>query len=142
MEREGRRDIVASLACRVFLDLQVQQVSRELQESLDQADRGGLLDLLGLLEKRDTSDSQDRWDPLELVDLVEKLDQRALQESQDPQDPLVPQELPRLLWMTSLVALRITTTAPLLLLSSVRTKLCLIATPPAQCPWTPALWPP
>lgn len=130
MEREARRDIEASLVCRVFLDLQVQQVSRELQESLDRAGRGGLLDLLGLLERRDTWDSRDRWDLLELVDSVEKLDQRALQESLDPQAPLVPQDLPWLPWMTSSAALRITTPALLLLLSSVRTRLCPTATPP------------
>lgn len=130
MEREGRRDIEASLVCRVFLDLQVQQVSRELQESWDQADRGGLLDLLGHLEKKDTLDSRGRWDLLELVESVEKSDQRALQESLDPQAHLVPQDLPWLLWMTSLAALRITTQAPLLLPSSVRTRLCPTATPP------------
>lgn len=128
-EREGRRDIEGSLVCRVFPDLQVQQVSRELQESLDQAERGGLLDLLGLLERKDTLDSQDRWDLLEPVESAEKLDQRALQERLDPQAPLVPQDVPWLLWMTSL-ALRITTPAPLLLLSSVRTRLCQTATPP------------
>lgn len=129
-EREGRRDIEALLVCRVFLDLQVQQVSRELQELLDQVDRGGLLDLLGLLERKDTLDSLGRWDLLELVESVEKLDQRALQENLDPQAPLVPQDLPWLLWMTSLTALWIMTPAPLLLLSSVRMRRCPTATPP------------
>lgn len=128
-EREGRRDIEGSLVCRVFPDLQVQQGSRELQESLDQAEPGGLLDLLGLLERKDTLDSQDRWDLLEPAESAEKLDQRALQERLDPQAPLVPQDVPWLLWMTSL-ALRITTPAPLLLLSSARTRLCQTATPP------------
>lgn len=130
MEREGRRDIEASPVCRVFLDLQVRQVSRELQESSDQAGRGGLLDLLGHLERKDTLDSQDRWDLLELEDSLEKLDQRALQESLDPQAPLVPQDLPALLWMTSLQAFTITTLVPPLLPSSARTRLCPTATPP------------
>lgn len=130
MEREGRRDIEASLVCRAFLDPQVQLVSRELQELLDQVGRGGLLDLLGLLERKDTLDSRDRWGLLELVESVEKLDQRVLQESPDPQALPVPQDLPLLPWMTSSAALRITTTAPLLLLSSARTRLCPTATPP------------
>lgn len=68
MEREGRRDIEASLVYRVYLDLQVQQASRELQESLDQAGLGGLLDQLGLQERKDTLDSQDQWGLLEPVD--------------------------------------------------------------------------
>lgn len=97
MEREGRRDIEVSLDCRVFPDLQVQQVSRELQESLDRAAQGGLLDLLGLLERKDTLDSQGQWDLLELVESVAKLDQRALQGSPDPQDLQDHQALPLLL---------------------------------------------
>lgn len=129
MEREARRDIEASLVCRVFLDLQVRQASRELQESSDQAGPGDLLDLLGRLERKDTLDNQDQWDLLELEDSLEKLDQRALQESLDLQAPLVPQDLPVLLWMTSLLAFMITTPAPLLRPSSVRTRLCPTATP-------------
>lgn len=129
-EREGRRDTVASLVCRVFLDLQVPLVSRELQESLDQAARGGLLDLLDLMERKDTWDSRDRWDLQELVDSVEKLDQRALQENLDPQALPVLQDLPWRLWMTCSVALTITTPDLLLLLSSARMRLCPTATPP------------
>lgn len=71
-EREDRRDTEDSLVCRVFLDLQVQLVSRELQELLDQVARGGLLDLLGLLGRKDTWDNRDQWDHQELVASVEK----------------------------------------------------------------------
>lgn len=100
MEREGRRDTEASLVCRVFQDLQVQQVSRELQESSDQVARGDHLGLSGLLERKDTLDSRGRWDLLELADSAEKLDQRALQESLDPKALPVHRDLPLRLLMT------------------------------------------
>lgn len=130
MEKEGRRDTEASLVCRVFQDLQVQQVSRELQESSDQMAQGDHLGLLDLLERKDTLDSRGRWDHLELADSVEKLDLRALLENLDPQAFLVHQDLPLRLWMTCLEALRITTPALLLHQSSARTRLCPTATPP------------
>lgn len=94
MEREDRRDTEASQVCKVSQDLQVQQVSRELQESLDQVAPGGHLDLSDLQERKATLDSRGRWDHLELVDSVEKLDQRALQESLDPQALQVHRDLP------------------------------------------------
>lgn len=130
MEKEGRRDTEVSLVCRVFQDLQVLQVSRELQESLDQMARGDHLGLSDLLERRETLDSRGRWDHLELVDSVEKLDLRALQENLDPQDHLVHQDLPWRLWMTCLDHLRITTPALLPHQSSARMRLCPTATPP------------
>lgn len=94
MEREVRRDIEVSPVCRVFLDLQAQQVSREPQELSDQAAPGDLLDLLDPMERKDMWDSLGQWDLLELVDSVEKLGQRALQERLDPQVHPVPRDLP------------------------------------------------
>lgn len=67
-EREGRRDTEASLVCRDFLDLQVQQESRELQESSDQEEPGDLQDPSGPTERKGTSDSPDPWALLELED--------------------------------------------------------------------------
>lgn len=94
MENEDRRDTEGSPACRVFRDLRVQLVSRELLESLDQVVRGDPQDLLDPLERKDTWDSQGRWDLQEPVDSAERLDQRVLQENLDLQALLVPQDLP------------------------------------------------
>lgn len=142
MESEDRRDIEASLVFRVSLDLQAQQVSRELQELLDQAGRGGLQDLLDLQVKRDTLANQDRWDLQELVESLEKLVLRVLLESPDPLALLVPQDLPWLLWTTCLLAFLIMTQVPLPLLSLVRMRLCPTATPPPSWLWTLACTPP
>lgn len=144
MEREDRRAIEASPACRVCPDLQVHQESREPRESWDQADRGDLLDLLGPLGRKDTQDSEARWDPLELVESVEKLDQRVLRESLDLLVLLVPLDLLSPLWKTSSAIRTTTPTTPVLLLlpSSARTRLSPTATRPPGCPWTPASWPP
>lgn len=76
MEKEDRRDTEDLPAYRVFLDLRVPLVSRELQESLDQVVPGGPKDQLDLLERKDTWDRQDPWDLQEPVDSVERLDHR------------------------------------------------------------------
>lgn len=142
MVREDRKDIVGSPACRVFLDLQVQLVSRELQELSDQVDRGGRLGLLVLLEKRDTTERLDQWDPLELVDSVEKLDLRDLLESPVLQVPLDHQVVPPLPSMICLEAPRIMIQVLLLPLSLARMKLFPTATHPPYCPWTRGSWTP
>lgn len=140
--REDRKDIVDSLACRVFLDLQVQLVSRELQELSDQVDPGDHLDLLVLLERRDTMERLDQWDPQELVESLEKLDLRDLLVSLVLQVLLDPQDVPLLPLMTCLEAPRIMIRVLPLPLSSVRMRLFPTATRPPSCPWTRASWTP
>lgn len=125
MEREDRKATEASLDCRAYLDLRVQLVSRELQELLDPAARGGPLVQLDLQGRRGTSDNLDQWDHQERVESVERSDQRDLLEILAPPDPLDPQVPPRLPWRTCLEARMITKTWALRhLRSSARTRLC------------------
>lgn len=135
MEKEDRRAIEDSLACRVFLDPQVQQVSRERRESSDPVAKGDPLGQSGPKGKKGTSASRALWDHQELVESVVTLDQRDLPERMAPQVHLDLPDPPLLPWRTCLAALKITTPALLPLLSSARTRLCQTATP--QMPFRP-----